>query len=93
MTCDDISLIAFMRACVSLYLSFLEQIIVDFDGSVWRGWCRVGGSFGNIKDPQNVNFPKLPVHCNKSYCHCNFDIMCKKVLPEHKYEVLPDADD
>lgn len=66
----------------------VEQIIVDFNGSVWRGWCRVGGSFGNIKDPQNVNFPKLPVRCNKSYCHCNFDIMCKKVLPKHRYEVI-----
>ena len=66
----------------------VEQIIVDFDGSVWRGWCRVGGSFGNIKNPKQVNFPAKPIRCNKSFCHCNFDIMCKKVLPPERYEVL-----
>jgi len=68
----------------------VEQIIIDFDGSVWRGWCRVGDSFGNIKSPTKVNFPSQPVRCNKDFCHCNFDIMCKKILPEHRYEVLAD---
>jgi organic radical activating enzyme len=56
----------------------VEQIIVDLDGSVWRGWCRVGGNIGSIKDPEF----KLPVEwitCNKSFCHCNFDIMCTKL--------------
>lgn len=66
----------------------VEQIIVDFDGSVWRGWCRVGGSFGNIKKPKQIDFPSKPIRCNKNYCHCNFDIMCKKVLPPERYEVL-----
>jgi MoaA/NifB/PqqE/SkfB family radical SAM enzyme len=66
----------------------VEQFIVDFDGSVWRGWCRVGGKFGSIHDPDNIRFPTKPVSCNKSYCHCNFDIMCKKVLPEHRYEII-----
>ena len=66
----------------------VEQIIVDFDGSVWRGWCRVGGSVGNIKKPKQIDFPGAPIRCNKSYCHCNFDIMCKKVLPPERYEVL-----
>ena len=65
-----------------------EQFVVDFDGSIWRGWCRVGGSFGNIKRPEQINFPDKPVRCNKAYCHCNFDIMCKKVLPPERYEVL-----
>jgi hypothetical protein len=66
----------------------VEQIIIDFDGSIWRGWCRVGGSFGNIKIPNSVNFPTSPVRCDKNYCHCNFDIMCKKVLPPHRYEAI-----
>ena len=44
------------------------------------GWCRVGGSLGNMKDPDNIAWPVDPVICNKSYCHCNFDIMSKKVL-------------
>ena len=66
----------------------VEQIIVDFDGSVWRGWCRVGGGVGSIQFPEQINFPTQAIRCNKSYCHCNFDIMCKKVLPESKYEVI-----
>jgi organic radical activating enzyme len=68
----------------------VEQIIVDFDGSVWRGWCRVGGSLGFIQYADQVKFPVNPVRCNKSFCHCNFDIMCKKVLPESRYEVIED---
>jgi MoaA/NifB/PqqE/SkfB family radical SAM enzyme len=70
----------------------VEQIIVDFNGTVWRGWCRVGGSFGTIHEPHMCDFPTDPVRCNKSYCHCNFDIMCKKVLPPHRYEVLDEED-
>lgn len=66
----------------------VEQIIVDFDGSVWRGWCRVGGSVGSIQFPDRIDFPVEAIRCNKSYCHCNFDIMCKKVLPEHRYEII-----
>ena len=60
--------------------SGVEQIVVDFDGTVMIGWCRVGGSLGNMKDPTNIAWPSKPVTCNKSYCHCNFDIMSKKVL-------------
>ena len=59
----------------------VEQIIVDFDGSVWRGWCRVGGKVGWIHDPSQIQFPTEPILCNKTYCHCNFDIMSTKVLP------------
>ena len=58
--------------------SGVEQIVVDFDGTVMIGWCRVGGSLGNMKDPDNIAWPVDPVICNKSYCHCNFDIMSKK---------------
>ena len=71
----------------------VEQIIVDFDGSVWRGWCRVGGSIGNMKEPHDVKFPVKPVRCNKSYCHCNFDIMCKKVLPPDRYIIEDDEEE
>lgn len=68
----------------------LEQIVVDFDGSVLRGWCRVGGVIGNMKQPKSINWPKDPIRCNKSMCHCNFDIMTKKVLPKNRYEVIDD---
>jgi len=68
----------------------IEQIVVDFDGSVMRGWCRVGGVFGNLHNVDAINWPTAPIRCNKKMCHCNFDIMCKKVLPESKYEVVED---
>lgn len=56
----------------------LEQIVIDFNGSIMRGWCKVGGIIGNTMDPNNIQFPTNSVVCNKTMCHCNFDIMCKK---------------
>lgn len=55
----------------------VEQLAVDKDGTIWRGWCRVGGRLGNVHDPELV-LPLTPVVCDKSRCHCNFDIMCTK---------------
>jgi MoaA/NifB/PqqE/SkfB family radical SAM enzyme len=58
--------------------SGVEQIIVDMDGSYYRGWCKVGGSLGKITDPK-IKIPIDPVTCNKTMCHCNFDIMSTKI--------------
>jgi hypothetical protein len=68
--------------------SGLEQIVVDFDGSVMIGWCRVGGQLGNMKHPESIRWPDKPIKCTKSMCHCNFDIMSKKLLPKNRYEVV-----
>lgn len=68
----------------------IEQIVIDFDGSIMRGWCRVGGTFGNIKKPGEISWPTRPVLCTKSMCHCNFDIMTKKVLPKERYTIIDD---
>ena len=57
----------------------VEQIIIDMDGTIWRGWCRQGGRIGHIKDP-GFKLPADWVDCGKSFCHCNFDIMCTKVM-------------
>lgn len=54
----------------------VEQIVVDLDGRIWRGWCKEGGSLGNINGEVNLN--PDPIICNKEFCHCNFDIMCTK---------------
>lgn len=59
--------------------SGVEQIIVDMDGGIYRGWCKVGNGIGNIMD-SNLALPKDPVICNKTMCHCNFDIMSTKEL-------------
>jgi MoaA/NifB/PqqE/SkfB family radical SAM enzyme len=55
----------------------VEQLIVDMDGTVRRGWCKVGENIGNIYD-RFLRLPKAPIICPKTMCHCNFDIMCTK---------------
>jgi MoaA/NifB/PqqE/SkfB family radical SAM enzyme len=55
----------------------VEQLIVDMDGHYYRGWCKVGNRLGKI-DAETLEFPTAPVLCNKTMCHCNFDIMCSK---------------
>ena len=72
--------------------SGLEQIVVDFDGSVMIGWCRVGGALGNMKQPERIRWPVKPTMCTKSMCHCNFDIMSKKLLPKNRYIVEEDEE-
>jgi len=57
----------------------LEQIVIDTDGSIFRGWCRVGGKIGHVLD-EDLQFPYDPVVCSKQKCHCNFDIMCTKEM-------------
>ena len=55
----------------------VEQLTVDMDGTVRRGWCKVGEVIGNIFDLL-LKLPKAPIICPKTMCHCNFDIMCTK---------------
>lgn len=55
----------------------VEQLIVDMDGTIHRGWCKVGGVIGNIND-STLMLPADPVICNKTMCHCNYDIMSTK---------------
>ena len=57
----------------------VEQLIVDMDGSIYRGWCKEGGLIGRI-DSSEINLPLDPVICTKKMCHCNFDIMSTKEL-------------
>lgn len=57
----------------------VEQIIVDMDGNIFRGWCGVGDKIGNIID-EDLTIPVKPIVCNKTMCHCNFDIMSTKEL-------------
>jgi MoaA/NifB/PqqE/SkfB family radical SAM enzyme len=57
----------------------VEQIIIDLGGRIYRGWCRVGERIGSIFD-ENLVLPTEPVLCNKTMCHCNFDIMSTKVV-------------
>jgi hypothetical protein len=55
----------------------VEQLIVDMDGSIYRGWCKEGDKIGHINDV-DLELPLNPILCSKKMCHCNFDIMCTK---------------
>ena len=55
----------------------VEQLIVDMDGSIYRGWCKEGGPIGRI-DEENLQLPLDSIVCTKTMCHCNFDIMSTK---------------
>jgi len=57
----------------------VEQLIVDMDGTIHRGWCKVGDTIGNISDIE-LKLPTQPVICTKTMCHCNFDIMSTKEI-------------
>lgn len=54
----------------------VEQIVIDLDGSIWRGWCKEGGRIGSIYEPFLLD--QTPIICQRDFCHCNFDIMCTK---------------
>jgi sulfatase maturation enzyme AslB (radical SAM superfamily) len=55
----------------------VEQLIVDMDGTIYRGWCKEGGAIGRIDD-EDLQLPTAPILCSKTMCHCNFDIMSTK---------------
>lgn len=55
----------------------VEQIVIDMEGWIYRGWCKMGGWIGRIDDP-NLEISKDPILCQKTMCHCNFDIMSTK---------------
>jgi len=61
----------------------LENLVIDWDGTILRGWCRVGSKIGNVYT--DYVLPTKPVLCNKKFCHCNFDIMCKKEKINENY--------
>lgn len=56
----------------------IEQIVIDLDRKIYRGWCKAGGDIGSI-DQENLSLPKEPISCPKNNCHCNLDIMTTKV--------------
>ncbi len=55
----------------------LEQLVVNMDGKIYRGWCAEGGEIGHVADAK-IKFPRKPVLCARDHCHCNFDITATK---------------
>jgi len=56
----------------------LESLLVNFDGSVQRGNCTVGGIIGNITG--EINYPTDSITCSKDTCHCIGDLLMSKKI-------------
>ncbi|MEQ1875980.1 MAG: radical SAM protein [Bdellovibrionia bacterium] len=52
----------------------LDELVVDFDGNIYRAWCMEDGRVGNVK-MDKIEFPKAPVLCKRDFCHCVLDVM------------------
>jgi len=55
----------------------IDQIYVEFDGTIYRGYCANDGAIGNIKDLE-INFPNSHTVCSKATCSSNPDIIVRK---------------
>ncbi len=55
----------------------VENLVIEFDGSIYRGWCKVGSVVGNISDKELI-LPTKPITCDVEFCNCGLDIMCTK---------------
>lgn len=55
----------------------VENLVIEFNGTIYRGWCKVGNKIGNISDDKLV-LPIKPIICDVEFCHCGLDIMCTK---------------
>lgn len=58
----------------------VDSLYVDFDGSLYVGFCQSGGSIGHLSD-HDLLFLDRPVSCAKQWCTCNMDIPIRKARP------------
>jgi MoaA/NifB/PqqE/SkfB family radical SAM enzyme len=55
----------------------VEQIVIDYFGYAYRGWCHAHGSLGNLIEGKIVLDPQ-PKVCPKSICKNGFDKQARK---------------
>lgn len=55
----------------------VDQIVIDYFGYVYRGWCRVGSSYGNIFNGTFKLDPN-PKICTRVLCKNGFDQQAEK---------------
>jgi hypothetical protein len=61
-----------------------DSINIRFDGTVYRGACKVGGPIGHISDPDLV-LPTDSVVCDNRGCECLSDVRATRfATPEAK---------
>ena len=52
----------------------LEQLYVNDRGEIYGASCRIGGCYGQVSKPEEIEFPSKPVICFQTLCHCASDI-------------------
>jgi len=55
----------------------VDQLYIDFDGSIYVGLCLNGGPIGHIADTSASTAPQ-PTICQRNNCICNIDIAVRK---------------
>jgi len=55
----------------------VDQVVINYFGYVYRGWCMVGNGYGNIFDKPIV-LDTNPKVCNRTLCKNGFDQQAKK---------------
>jgi molybdenum cofactor biosynthesis enzyme MoaA len=55
----------------------VDQLSIDFDGSVYVAQCHNNGPIGHISD-HRTTFLTSPGKCNTKHCNCNIDIPIRK---------------
>jgi MoaA/NifB/PqqE/SkfB family radical SAM enzyme len=56
----------------------IENIIVTFEGDIYRGWCKQDGPIGSIYADEIV-LPQRPTLCKTPICQCGADICSTKL--------------
>lgn len=54
-----------------------DQIVIDQDGTIRRGWCRVGGILGNLNSDDFIK-PEDGVVCTRATCNNPLDLSVLK---------------
>lgn len=60
----------------------IDSIYIDFDGTIYRGYCGNQGEIGHIS--QDLTLPDQPTICNKPVCASQPDIVTRKCLPGYE---------
>lgn len=55
----------------------VDQVVINYFGYVYRGWCMVGNGYGNVFDAP-VTLDSSPKICNRTLCKNGFDQQAKK---------------
>lgn len=63
----------------------VDQIYIDFDGSIYRGICMNGGAIGHIR--RAFSMASQPTSCDQKWCICGNDICVRKSVQSHSQYV------